>query len=136
MKLTVHVEGKTTAEIGKELSSIAAAIGGASAVTTKAGKTSKKKEEEETFGEEDDDTDGVEASDDSDEDTDTDSDEDDSDDAAEEATHEQLVAAFSKYAKKTSKDKAIAKLNKLGYKALTKVPAAKRQSVIDAVSGK
>lgn len=135
MKVTVHAEGSAK-DIAGQLAQHATVYLNAAKTettpiatdTTKATRGKKAKAEEPTFDPDADMDDDAEESDDA-----TLGDDEGDADAEDTATHDEVVAAFKKYAKKHGQDKAVAKLNKLGYKSITKIQPEMRANVIAAV---
>jgi hypothetical protein len=130
MKVTVHAEGNAI-EIAKQLGQHADVYLKAGATETtpvkQPGKKAAKAAEPEFDAEDASDAEETEEEDTSDADAEDDA------DAEEVPEHEAVVKAFQKYAKKHGQDKAVAKLNKLGYKSITKIKPEMRADVIAAV---
>jgi hypothetical protein len=130
MKVTVHAEGNAI-EIAKQLGQHADVYLKAGATETtpvkQPGKKAAKAAEPEFDA--DDASDAEETEEEETEEA------EDADDADEEEVpeHEAVVKAFQKYAKKFGQEKAVAKLNKLGYKSITKIKPEMRADVIAAV---
>jgi hypothetical protein len=132
MKVTVHAEGSAH-EIAKQLGLHAdvylKAAKTETIAETKAPSKKTAKAAEPTF-------DADDASDAEDESEEEETEEaEDADDADEEEVpeHEAVVKAFQKYAKKFGQGIAVAKLNELGYKSITKIKPEMRANVIAAV---
>jgi hypothetical protein len=131
MKVTVHAEGNAI-EIAKQLGQHADVYLKAGATETTPVKQPGKKAAKAVEPEFDAD-DTSDAEDETEEDETEEADAEDDADAEEVPEHEAVVKAFQKYAKKHGQDKAVAKLNKLGYKSITKIKPEMRADVIAAV---
>lgn len=116
---TISVNAETQKEMATKLSTLAATFSTETLTSTKTAKVKTKpvQEVEETFGD--------------DEDVETD---DDASDNVDEISDQTMIEAFTKYATKKSREKAVLVLKKIGFKKPALIPQNMRAEVLEKIT--